>query len=230
MAAAAEQPVKKASYIRTKAWFEVPAGWREYEERILAEPVLSLSQGRFTISIYLLGGPDSRHESPEAFLNSLEARDDRGRPAKPLDNILVAGRHLPLYCRVFSLGGWDRPDHLTRTPEKTFREQFVVLPAGESFLVLKYTVPEEPPAAGKPPDVAWRLFLQSFQLRSELEPEMMEPKDKKLQIKDFPPEIWEKSKDFEAGKGLPPEIKEYIEQRFKKRDKEDPAPQEERIK
>lgn len=219
MAAAAEKPVQKASYIRTKAWFEVPAGWREYEERILAEPVLSFSQGRFTISIYLFGGPDSRHESPEAFLNSFEARDDRGRPARLLENILIAGRNLPLYCRVFSIGGWDRPDHLTRTPKRTFREQFVVLPATSySFFVLKYTVPEEPPAADKPPDAAWRLFLQSFQLRSGLEPEIMEPKDKKRQIKDFPPEIWEKSKDIEKGEGLPPEIKEYIEQRFKKRD------------
>jgi hypothetical protein len=187
---------------------------------ILSEPVLSLSQGRFTISIYLLGGPDSRHELPEAFLNSFEAKDDRGQPARPLENILVTGHHLPLYCRVFSIGGWDRPDHLTQTPEKTFLEQFMVFPTtSKSFFVLTYMVPEEPPAADKPPDAAWRLFLQSFQLRNELTPEMMEPKDKEHQIKDFPPEIWEKSKDFEEGEGLPREIKEYIEQRFKKRDK-----------
>jgi hypothetical protein len=208
------------SLIRSKASFKIPEGWREYEESILGEPVLTLSRAGFTIGIHLFGGPDSRHETPEKFLKSFEARDDRGGPATPLHLVQMGSRQTTLYCRDFSLSGKDRdkPEALALT--KKFREQFVVIPAeGPAFFVLTYTVQVEPPLGKEPSDATWRSFLRSFKLASW--PKANEKTGPSEQ--NFPPEIWEKPRNFEQGEGLPREIKENIQQNLKKRQEAAPA-------
>ena len=136
---AAEAPTKPPSMIRTKADFTVPAGWSEYEETILGEPVLTLSRGLYTIQVHLFGGSDSRHETPAHFLSSWEVKDDKGKPAKELDQVLVGGRTTFLFVRTFSISGKDRdrPDRMAL--ERTYREEFIIVPAGKSFFVLTFT-------------------------------------------------------------------------------------------
>lgn len=50
----------------------------------------------------------------------------------------------------------------------------------------------------------------------EMSPEEKAKREKMMQ--DFPPDMWEKPKDLEKGEGLPPEIKDYIDKKFKRRD------------
>ena len=163
---AAEAHAKPQSMIWTKADFTVPAGWSEYEEMILGEPVLTLSRGLYTIEVHLFGGPDSRHETPTHFLSSWEARDEKGKPAKELGQVLVGDRMAPLYVRTFSMSGRDRdrPDRMGL--ERSYREEFIIVPAGKSFFVLTFTVPiEPPPIPDKSVETAWKAFLKSFILK-----------------------------------------------------------------
>jgi hypothetical protein len=159
----AEAPAKPQSMIWTKADFTVPEGWSEYEETILGEPVLTLSRGSYTIHVQLFGGPDSRHETPPDFLSSWEARDEQGQPAKEIGQVLVAGRKTTLYVRTFSMSGKDRdrPDRIAF--ERSYREEFIIVPAGKSFFVLTFTVPiEPPPILDKSAEMAWGAFFKSF--------------------------------------------------------------------
>jgi len=161
-----EASVKPPPAIRDKAVFTVPAGWSEYEEIILGEPVLTLSRGPYTIKIHLFGGPDSRHETPADFLSSWEARDDQGRPAGQLGSVRVGGNTALLYSRTFSLSGKDRDLDDKASLERAYREEFVIVPAGNSFFVLTFTVPMKPPP---PPDssveTAWKAFFKGFRLK-----------------------------------------------------------------
>lgn len=212
------------SIIRSKTSFKIPEGWREYEESILGEPVLTLSRAGFTIGIHLFGGPDSRHETPEKFLKSIEARDDQGSPAKLLHLVQVGSRQTALYCREFMISDKYREnrDALDSLDfRKKFREQFVVIPAdGASFFVLTYMVRMVPPVGKAPPDATWESFLKSFTLATW--PQANDKTGPPAQ--NFPPEIWEKPKNLEQGEGLPQEVKEQIEQHLKKRQEAAPVP------
>ncbi len=160
---AAEAPTKPPSMIRTKADFTMPEGWSEYEETILGEPVLTLSRGLHTIQAQLFGGPDSRHETPTHFLSSWEAKDDKGKPAKELGQVLVGERMTLLYVRTFSMSGKDRdrPDRMAL--ERSYREEFIIVPAGKSFFVLTFTVPvEPPPLPDRSVESAWKAFFKGF--------------------------------------------------------------------
>ncbi len=136
---ATEVSAKSQSMIQTKADFTVPEGWSEYEETIFGEPVLTLSRGLYTIQIHLFGGPGSRHETPANFLSSWEARDEKGQPAKELGQVLPGDRATLLYVRTFSMSGKDRdrPDRMAL--ERSYREEFIIVPAGKSFFVLTFT-------------------------------------------------------------------------------------------
>ena len=53
--------------------------------------------------------------------------------------MLVGDRTTPLYVRTFSMSGKDRdrPDRMAL--ERSYREEFIIVPAGKSFFVLTFT-------------------------------------------------------------------------------------------
>ncbi len=158
-----EASAKSPSIIWTKADFTVPEGWSEYEETILGEPVLTLSRGLYTIGVHLFDGTNSRHETPVDFLSSWEARDEKGQPAKEMGQVLAGDRESLLYVRTFSMSGKDRdrPDRMAL--ERSYREKFIIVPAGRSFFVLTFTVPiEPPPLPDRSVETAWKAFFKSF--------------------------------------------------------------------
>jgi hypothetical protein len=199
----AEAAVKPQSVIRTQAAFNVPAGWSDYEDMILGEPVLTLSRGLYTIQVYLFGGPDSRHETPEEFLSSWEARDETGQPPRQLGSVLVGGTGTLLYARTFSMSGKERDMPDEAALERTYREEFIIVPASQSFFVLTFTVPVEPPA---PPDrsvdTAWKEFFKSFRPKLFAEESSL---DKVLQYKI--PSGWRYEKGRERWLGPDPTFK-----------------------
>jgi hypothetical protein len=161
-----EASVKHPSVIRAKAVFKAPEGWSEYEELILGEPVLTLSHGSYIIGIHLLGGLDSRYETPADFLSSWEAKDDQGRQARQLGSVQVGGNMAILYFRTFSLSGKDRDMEDKVFPERTFREEFIIVPTGNSFFVLTFTIPiNPPPLPDKSVETAWKTFFKGFRAK-----------------------------------------------------------------
>lgn len=107
------------------------------------------------------------------------------------------------------------PDSLD-TKEISVRKEYVVLTYEKGFFVLVYSATR----------TGFESYRSSFQhvldtfkpLHLVGEPSDAGDKmDEKPKRESFPPEKWEKPKDFEKGEGVPQEIKDYIEQRFRKK-------------
>ena len=141
---------KPRSPIRGLASFAAPKGWTTQETDILAEPIVTLSSGTRKFSLELFGGKDSRHETPQAFLESFEARGDDGKPPASLGSVLAAGRKIAAYARRYTMSGQGRaPDDMPARPE-VMDQQFVVLVVGKKFLVVSWTRTSLPDMAGSP--------------------------------------------------------------------------------
>jgi len=122
---------------------------------VLNEPVLELSSGPFAIRVQLFGGEDSRHETEQAFLSSLEALEGE-KPPRKLGVVIVDGKKRPLYARRWTKSGSDR---ISDKPpmKRDFSEEFVLVPAGGKFLTLKFVVRDAPPPeAVKRAKLAWK--------------------------------------------------------------------------
>ncbi|MBI5210667.1 MAG: hypothetical protein HY927_11910 [Elusimicrobia bacterium] len=149
-----------------RARYTVPPGWEAEETASDADPAVTLSKGQDAIKIRLLGGPGSRYAGPREFLEGFEART-MGRPAEDLGLVAVAGVKTRLYRAGVPIMLGDPHVRDPRPPQLAWT-QFCVLPSGDRFIVLSWTLESpvpDPEAAG---EKAWRRFLSAFELKGGL--------------------------------------------------------------
>jgi len=173
MALSCSLAFSQGSPIRALAGFTAPKGWTMAETEILGEPLVTLSSGSRKMSLELFGGKDSRHETPKAFLESLEARGDDGKPPASLGSVKVSGRKVQAYARRYSMSGRRRAPDETARPE-VLDQQFVLLSAGGKFLVVSWARSSLPDIAGAPAterlEPEFARFLKSLKLKTPRSP------------------------------------------------------------
>ncbi len=108
------------------------------------------------------------------------------------------------------------PPHSLDTKEISVRKEYVVLTCKKGFFVFIYSATRKGFESYRS---VFRHVLDTFEpLYLARKPSDAGDKvDEKPKKESFPPEKWEKPKDFEKGEGLPQEIKDDIEQRFRKK-------------
>ncbi len=108
------------------------------------------------------------------------------------------------------------PPESLDTKEISVRKEYVVLTYEKGFFVFIYSATR----------TGFESYRSSFQhVLDTFKPLHLVGKpsdagdgvDEKPKTESFPPEIWEKPKDFEKGEGVPQEIMDDIEQRFRKK-------------
>lgn len=169
-----EAPVAKPrSEMSSLAAFNAPSGWDERKRWVLEDPLVEFSSGPFQIQVALLGGKDSRHGTPSAFLSSQEARSD-GKPADRAGFVRIDGRRLPVYKRRYTFTQGDPQVPEPPSFQQTNHEDFVAvpLPGKERFFVLTFHIegepvyePKEHPAELKAAQAEWKKFLAGFKLK-----------------------------------------------------------------
>lgn len=143
---------------------EAPPAWKVAKRWERKDPEAVLSAYSQSIRVRLYGGKGSSFAAPADFLGSSQAQGAGEEPVAA-GKVEVSGRKADRY-RLQYQGEAGSPE-VARSQKYRVAKEFLILPWGERFLVLSYTVTAG--ALLKKPKIdeaLWTRFLASFRLSS----------------------------------------------------------------
>lgn len=143
---------------------DAPPAWKVAKRWDRRDPEAVLSVYSQSIRVKLYGGKGSSYATPADFLGSPEAGGEGEKPA-PAGKVKVAGKEAARY-RLEYQGEAGSPE-TARSQKYRVVKEYCILPRGERFLVLSYTVTAG--ALLKKPkldEALWTRFLSSIRLSS----------------------------------------------------------------
>lgn len=138
--------------------YEVSQGWSEKFSINQGDPQSVISYDLHEITVRLSGGKESRYKTASDFLTGFEARSMGAHPEK-LETVLVSGMQSLLYRRAVPV---SLPPPGTGGPVQSGGEEFCLVPAGETFIVLSYSYGDSIPDISYDGYKIWRKFLSDF--------------------------------------------------------------------